>query len=109
MHQLNKIINQLQILKNNLSEGKNTEARAIFALLRGDRIDLRKTMKGVEKEILLTALELEGYHQSNAAARLGVTEANFRYTIKKHGIERGRLHKAKERQRRSRSRIAKVT
>ena len=33
MHQLDRIINQLQILKDNLPEGKNTEARAIIPLL----------------------------------------------------------------------------
>ncbi len=109
MHQLDKIVSQLELLKKHLTEGQNTQAQAMLALFRGERIHLRSIMKKLEKEFVLAGLELENYNQTTAGERLGVSEANLRYMVKKYGIEPGRRLKARQRKQRSKTRMLKVT
>lgn len=105
MSQLDKIISQLELLKRHLSRGQNTQAQAMLALFRGERIHMKSLMRKLEKEFIQAGLELESYNQTNASERLGVTEANLRYMIKKHRIVPGRRFKAGEKRRRVKTRM----
>ncbi len=89
MNQIERIIDQLEILKKNLN-GKNTESLAIISLYEGHDIDIRVMVRAIYKTVLLTALKLEGWNQTKVAKRLGVSEANLRYMMRKYKIPQHR-------------------
>lgn len=61
-----------------------------------------------EREFPRAGLELENYNQTNASMRLGISEANLRYLMKKHGVQPGRKVKAREQKERSRARMLRA-
>ncbi len=51
---------------------------------------LEERLKAVEKEMILNALEKNGWIQTRAANDLGISERVLRYKMDKHGIKRSR-------------------
>ncbi len=89
MNQIERIIDQLEILKRNLN-GRNSEALAIVGLYEGHDIDIRATIKTIYKDVLVIALKLEGWNQTKVAKRIGTSEANLRYMMRKYKIPQHR-------------------
>jgi len=52
-----------------------------------------KNLEASEKDLLLEALELNGWVQKDAASRLGITARKLNYMIMKHGITHSRWRK----------------
>ena len=49
---------------------------------------LQERLYGLEREMLLAALEQSGWNQTHAADRLGISERVLRYKMGKHGLRR---------------------
>jgi len=56
-------------------------------LTRGKRVTFEESLGGLEKSLVRRALIRAGGDRTKAAALLGLSELNFRYRIKKFGIE----------------------
>jgi len=82
VNQIEKIIEQLEILKKNLN-GKNAEGIAVINLYEGRDIDVRGITRTIFKNLIFTALRIEGGNQIKAAKRVGVSEGNLRYQLRK--------------------------
>jgi len=61
---------------------------------------LKRTVADFERHIIAAALEQAGGNQTEAARRLGTTKRILTYRIRKYGIDLGRFHKTRRKEKR---------
>ncbi len=66
----------------------NGQQRLWTFTLPPEGIDMENTVSGIEKDLMLQALERSGWVQSRAAELLNLTFRAFRYKVKKYGISK---------------------